>query len=86
MRTAVPLPEDQQERLRQGVRNAMNLEPILETRVEPDLLGGLILKVGDWQFDGSVRTRLDNIRQYLIERSSHEIQSGRDRFSPDPRG
>ncbi len=83
VRSAAPLPDDQQERLRHNLRETLHLEPILETRIDPDLLGGLVVKVGDWQYDGSVRTRLQTIRNHLIERSSHEIQSGRDRFSSD---
>jgi F-type H+-transporting ATPase subunit delta len=81
VRSAVPLPDDQQERLRQEIRAAFGREPVLEVRVEPDLLGGLVVQVGDWQYDASVRTRLETIRNQLIERSTHEIQSGRDRFS-----
>ena len=56
-------------------------EPVLELTVDPTLLGGLVVRVGDNLFDGSVRTRIDTLRKQLIERSSHEIQSGRDRFS-----
>jgi F-type H+-transporting ATPase subunit delta len=81
VRSAVPLPEDQQERLRQELRAVYKLEPVLETRVDPDLLAGVVVKVGDWLYDGSVRSRLETIRNQLIERSSHEIQSRRDRFS-----
>jgi len=80
VRSAVPLDEDQQERLRQQLREAYRREPVLQTRVDPDLLGGLVVRVGDWVYDSSVRTRLEMIRDQLIERSSHEIQSGRDRF------
>ena len=83
VRSAVPLHDDQRERLRQELREGFHLEPILEERVDPDLLGGMVVRVGDWQYDGSVRTQLQTIRNYLIERSSHEIQSGRDRFSSD---
>jgi hypothetical protein len=39
------------------------------------------LRVGDWVFDGSVRTQLLNLRKKLREMSSHEIQSRRDSFS-----
>src|SRR5207253_2562808 len=46
-----------------------------------DLLGGMTVRVGDWLYDASVRTQLETIRNQLITRSSHEIQSGRDRFS-----
>ncbi len=81
--SAVPLPDDQQERLRQELRAALRREPVLQTRVDPDLLGGLVVRVDDWVYDASVRSRLDNLRKQLIERSSHEIQSGRNRFRAD---
>ncbi|MCI0680870.1 MAG: ATP synthase F1 subunit delta [Gemmataceae bacterium] len=79
--TAAPLADDQRRRLEQEVRDALHLEPVLETHVETDLIGGLIVRVNDWVYDGSIRTRLETIRKQLIERSSHEIQSRRDRFS-----
>ena len=63
---------------------AMVAEPrkaYLLLHVDPDLLGGMVVWVGDWLYDASVRSRLESIRNQLIERSSHEIQSGRDRFS-----
>jgi F-type H+-transporting ATPase subunit delta len=81
VRSAAPLPEDQRERLARELRETFRLEPILEEQVVPDLLGGLTVRIGDWLYDASVRTRLDDIRNNLITRSSHEIQSGRDRFS-----
>jgi F-type H+-transporting ATPase subunit delta len=79
--SAVPLPQDQQERLRNELRTLYQREPVLDTRIDPDLLGGLVVRVGDWLYDASVRSRLETIRNQLIERSSHEIQSRRDRFS-----
>jgi F-type H+-transporting ATPase subunit delta len=81
VRSAVPLADDQRERLKTELRSALSREPVLELKVDPDLLGGLVVRVGDQLFDGSVRSRIDSIRKQLIERSSHEIQSGRDRFS-----
>jgi len=81
VRTAVPLPDDQRARLQQELRETFHLEPILETKVDPDLLGGLVVRVGDWLYDASVRTQIETLRNQLIARSSHEIQSGRNRFS-----
>jgi F-type H+-transporting ATPase subunit delta len=81
VRSAVALPEDQRHRLSDELRQTFRLEPILEEQVAPELLGGLTVRVGDWLYDASVRTQLETIQNQLITRSSHEIQSGRDRFS-----
>jgi F-type H+-transporting ATPase subunit delta len=80
VRSAVPLSDAHRARLEQAVRNNLKLEPVFDETVDPELLGGLIVRVKDWQFDGSVRSQLTKLRNQLIERSSHEIQSGRDRF------
>jgi F-type H+-transporting ATPase subunit delta len=69
--SAVPLPDDQRERLLNELRRKYNKEPILTTNVDPSLLGGVVIRVGDWLFDSSVRTRLENIRKQLIERGNH---------------
>jgi F-type H+-transporting ATPase subunit delta len=81
IRSALPLPEDQRERLRQELRRSFRKEPLLEAEVDPDLLGGIVVRVDDWLYDGSVRSQLQTIRNQLIARSSYEIQSRRDRFS-----
>jgi F-type H+-transporting ATPase subunit delta len=81
VRSAVALPDDLRQRLQQQLQQSLHKEPVLETRVDPDILGGMVVRVGDWLYDGSVRTRLETLRNQLIARSSHEIQSGRDRFS-----
>ncbi len=80
VRSAVPLTDDERRRLCDDVRDVGQIEPLLEEKVEPELLGGLVVHIGDWVYDASVRTRLDEIRNQLIERSSHGIASGRDRF------
>jgi F-type H+-transporting ATPase subunit delta len=81
VRSAVPLPDDQREQLLQQLRATFHTEPLLETQVDDDLLGGLVVRVGDWLYDHSVRSQLETLRDQIIARSSYEIQSGRDRFS-----
>jgi F-type H+-transporting ATPase subunit delta len=80
VQSAIPLTHEQQERLRQELRETFRREPVVEASVDPELLGGMVVRVEDWVYDASVRTRLANLRKQLIERSSHEIQSRRDRF------
>jgi F-type H+-transporting ATPase subunit delta len=79
--SAVPLPDDQADKLRQELRAKFNKEPVLDTRIDPELLAGMVVQVGDWKLDSSIRNRLHDILEQLVERSSYEIQSRRDRFS-----
>jgi F-type H+-transporting ATPase subunit delta len=81
--TAVPLPGEYGARIGDAVRQRFGMEPIIISHVDPGLLGGLKLRIGDRQLDASVRARLDNLRDQIIARSSYEIQSRRDQFSTD---
>lgn len=81
VRAAAPLDSDQETRLKNELNEEFKLDPILDIRIDPELLGGMIVQVGDLVFDGTVRTKLDRLRNQLMVRSSHEIQSQRNRFS-----
>jgi len=83
VRSAVPLADDQRRRLEGELRDVFRLEPVLDERVDQSLLGGLTVRVGDWLYDASLRTRLQDIQSQILARSSYEIQSGRNRFSAD---
>jgi F-type H+-transporting ATPase subunit delta len=79
--TAVPLPDDQRDHLAAQLGQRLQGQLTLDLRVDPDLLGGLVVRTGDYVYDQSVRTQLRYMCKELIERSSHEIQSRRDSFS-----
>ena len=79
--TARPLSDSSRERIIQQLRESMHFEPIIEARVEPALVGGMVVQIGDTIYDTSLRTRLRQLAKRLQQRSRHEIQSGRDRFS-----
>lgn len=81
VRTAVPLAEQQLEAIRQRLRSDLKVEPILIPEVDADLLGGLVVQVGDTVYDGSLQTKLKNLRHRLKEGYLNEIQRRRDRFS-----
>ena len=81
VKTATPLTDEQTERLKTTIGQATGLDPVLNIRVDADLLGGMIVQVGDTVFDSSVRTSIEAIRNSLLARSNYEIQTGRDRFS-----
>jgi F-type H+-transporting ATPase subunit delta len=81
VRSATALSENQTEQLRLVIAQATGLDPVIGVSIDPDLLGGMIVQIGDQVFDSSVRTRIDTIRNQLLARSSYEVQTGRDRFS-----
>ena len=79
--SAAALTADEQNKVVEVIRKTLKLEPILVPIIDPSVLGGVKIRVGDRQYDATVRSRLETIRNQLLASSSHEIQSGRDRFS-----
>ena len=80
VKSAVALSEEQQKQVSERLKTMFSFEPILEVTVDPTLLGGLVIQVGDTVYDSSLRTRMRVLRTKLRERYLNEIQSGRDRF------
>jgi F-type H+-transporting ATPase subunit delta len=80
VKSAVALDDGQRAALKKQINEIFHVEPILHEEVDSELLGGLLVRVGDWQFDGTVKARLNQLKNQLLERSSHEIQGRRDRF------
>jgi F-type H+-transporting ATPase subunit delta len=81
VRVARPLTSADEADLRQELIRRTGHEPVLDIQVDPSLLGGLVVRIGDTQFDGSVRTKLKQLRAAVRERYLNEVQRGRDRFS-----
>ncbi len=79
--SASALDEPLRHELTESVRRLVGGKPELHLEVWPELVGGMMMRVGDTVYDGSISTRLERIRQEMIDRSVHEIQSRRDRFS-----
>ena len=65
--TAIPLEGEEIERLKQRLAETIGKEVVLTTRVDPDIIGGMVTRVGDKLIDGSVHTKLQELRKSLIE-------------------
>jgi F-type H+-transporting ATPase subunit delta len=65
VRSAVPLTDDQQDRLKAALTNATGKQVNLKVVVDPSVLGGIVATVGDTVIDGSVRTRVDQLKSRL---------------------
>jgi F-type H+-transporting ATPase subunit delta len=78
--TATAVAPQQIDQIAAALAASLGKQPILEAIVDPALIGGAVLRIGDTIYDGSVANQLQTIRQQMIDRSVHEIQSRRDRF------
>jgi F-type H+-transporting ATPase subunit delta len=62
VRSAVPLSDDQQRRLAEALAQATSRPVTVRNIVDPHVLGGVVTTIGDDVLDGSVRTRLNQLR------------------------
>jgi F-type H+-transporting ATPase subunit delta len=64
---AAKLTETQVTALKQALQAALGKKVLLEERVDPTLLGGLVVKVGSRMIDTSLRTRLNSLKVAMKE-------------------
>ncbi|RKH50611.1 ATP synthase F1 subunit delta [Corallococcus sp. AB049A] len=63
--SAVPLSADAVAQLQQSLQQLTQRSVVLETRVDPALLGGVAAQVGGTLYDGTLRTQLEQLRREL---------------------
>jgi F-type H+-transporting ATPase subunit delta len=62
------------------LRSQLGGEPVLHVVVDPSLIAGLVIRVGDRVYDGSIQTQLEHARRAMIERATETIEMHADRF------
>lgn len=63
--SAVPLSDELKEEIRATMSRLTGTDLQLAERLDPDLLGGFVARVGDHMLDLSLRTRLEQLRRQL---------------------
>ncbi len=63
--SAFPLDEDQQRRLTETLSRRFARRASLKVTVDPSIKGGLIVRTGDTVIDGSVRSRIEQLKNTL---------------------
>jgi F-type H+-transporting ATPase subunit delta len=71
--SAVPLNDRQRQELTGALAARLGKTPVLSESVDPEILGGLIVRVGDRVTDSSVRTRLETLRAQLLSQSGNYV-------------
>ncbi len=65
VRAAMPLSDEQQQRLAAALSRATGKRVSVKVVVDPSVIGGLVARVGDVVFDGTVRHRLEQLREAI---------------------
>jgi F-type H+-transporting ATPase subunit delta len=65
VRAAVELSADQQRRLAEALRASLGQDVEVRVVVDPSVVGGLLVRIGDTVIDGTVARRLDEVRSAL---------------------
>jgi len=63
--TARPLNDDQLAQLRQQLRARAGRDVTIDAQVDPEILGGIVVKLGSQQIDASIRTKLNRLAQAM---------------------
>jgi F-type H+-transporting ATPase subunit b len=63
--SALPLTAEEKEAVRQDILSRIGAQATVTFRVDPGILGGLVVRVGDKVLDGSVAGQLEALRQNL---------------------
>ncbi|GCE25817.1 F0F1 ATP synthase subunit delta [Dictyobacter alpinus] len=64
--TAAPIDDAQKDVVKRALEQKTGKSIIIQTRVDPSILGGVVARVGDEIIDGSVRNRLHVLQQQLL--------------------
>lgn len=65
--TAIPLDEKDKDNVTRRLSDALGKEILLVPQVDPSIIGGLTIRVGDKLIDGSTKSRLQSLRKSLVE-------------------
>jgi F-type H+-transporting ATPase subunit delta len=78
--TASPASREEIEQVKGRLQRALGKEPVIHAYTDPAMIGGLKLQIGDRLIDGSIATRLRQMREQLTSEGSTEIRARAERL------
>ena len=67
--TAIPLPAEMVERIRERASKLLHATMDVQTEVNPDIEGGFVFDVNGYRLDASVATQIQRVRQQFVEQN-----------------
>ena len=68
-------------RVQQRLSSVLGQEVNLRTAIDPRIIGGMVVRVGDTVYDASVTNQLNQVKSAALERASQAIRESLDRFA-----
>lgn len=81
VRTAVPLSEELRNEVTQRLSQSLGKQVRLQESVDPSLVGGMVIRVGDTVYDSSVASRIDKIGRAARDGFARQLLQQSDRFA-----
>ncbi len=81
--TSAPISPEELRAIRERLQRALKKEPIIHPYVDESMIGGLKLQIGDRLIDGSIATRLRQVRDRLTHEGTAEIRARAERLIDD---
>lgn len=72
--TRFPVPPDQGESLRRRLQESLKREPVIHFYIDPGMIGGMRVQVGDKLVDASVDTQLRRMREQLVDQGGSAVR------------
>jgi F-type H+-transporting ATPase subunit delta len=80
VRAAAALDDALRNEIYARLKRVLGTEPVLRESIDPSLIAGIWVRVGDRVFDGSIRTQLEHARRNMIEAAIERIETAPERF------
>ena len=78
--SAAPVGHAARADITKGLRGSLRAEVEMDYRTDPELIGGMVVRVGDTVYDGSVVNQLQQLRARTLEKAFQKTLGGVDRF------
>mgnify|MGYP001772920790 FL=1 len=65
--TAFPISEEEKKELEEALKGVLKKEVILEARIDPDIIGGVRIRIGDYIWDGTLKSQLEKFKEIIIK-------------------
>jgi F-type H+-transporting ATPase subunit delta len=79
--TAEAIDDSLKKKIAEKLSAFLGKEVLVSSTVDPGILGGMVVRVGDTVFDSSIANELKRVRRLTIQRASEEIRNSLDRFA-----